>query len=312
LFTPLTGALDPSKPLPAVFQQLAEFEKAERARQSAAGGSGSGSGSGAAAPAEEADLQAMLAQFKAQMDQLAAADPSLKAAAAPSASAASAAAPASTASASAASSASASASASSASTTSSSSSSAAAAQPPLDFATSIDAAMKMLSEGAQSAMAGGAGGAGAAGAGALPNEEMLSKLFEEFEKLDPKLLDSLAAGAGAGAGAGAAGGAGAGAAAGPMGGIDALVQSMMGQMMSKDYLYPPMKDIANKVRPALPFLLWPVLTCCVGAVRFQYPEWLKANRASLSEADYKNFTKQLECFQVLLPPVINGCTLCKC
>ncbi len=64
---------------------------------------------------------------------------------------------------------------------------------------------------------------------------MLKKLFAEFEKLSESGADPLA-----GAGAGAAGGEST-----PE--MDALLSNMMNSMVSKDYLYPPMKEIADKV-----------------------------------------------------------------
>jgi peroxin-19 len=51
------------------------------------------------------------------------------------------------------------------------------------------------------------------------------------------------------------------------------VEKMMGSMLSKEYLYQPMKDIANK-----------------------YPAYLRDNEGTLSATDMANYRQQQRCF----------------
>lgn len=59
--------------------------------------------------------------------------------------------------------------------------------------------------------------------------------------------------------------------------MDSIIEKMMEQMLSKDYLYEPMKDIANK-----------------------YPAYLKENADKLTAVEKQNYEKQMLCFQRLV------------
>jgi len=61
---------------------------------------------------------------------------------------------------------------------------------------------------------------------------------------------------------------------GQEGGFDKMVEGLMSQMLSKDVLYPPIKDITNK-----------------------FPKYLEENKDSLDDAKFKEYEKQYECFQ---------------
>jgi peroxin-19 len=60
-------------------------------------------------------------------------------------------------------------------------------------------------------------------------------------------------------------------------GFESLVDSMMGQLLSKDILYQPLTDLAMK-----------------------YPEWLKRNKSSLSDNEYQNYKTQYECCKEII------------
>jgi len=53
-----------------------------------------------------------------------------------------------------------------------------------------------------------------------------------------------------------------------------MLENLMGDMLSKNMLYPPMKDLCDK-----------------------YPTWIKSNREKLSEEDLKSYENQLECLK---------------
>jgi peroxin-19 len=53
-----------------------------------------------------------------------------------------------------------------------------------------------------------------------------------------------------------------------------MIEKLMGQMLSKEYLYQPMKDIAER-----------------------YPSWLDTNKDKLSVQEFEQYTKQETCFQ---------------
>eukprot|EP00934_Nitzschia_sp_Nitz4_P007671 Nitzschia sp. Nitz4//scaffold38_size140716//110198//111094//NITZ4_003162-RA/size140716-augustus-gene-0.127-mRNA-1//1//CDS//3329550123//7661//frame0 len=57
-------------------------------------------------------------------------------------------------------------------------------------------------------------------------------------------------------------------------GSEELVDGMMSQLLSKDLMYEPMKDVADK-----------------------FPEWLEANKSKLSASDYQKYEKQYESFK---------------
>lgn len=85
-----------------------------------------------------------------------------------------------------------------------------------------------------------------------------------MEAMLTKLMADMAGGGGAG-GAGGAGG---------LDDMDGLVERMMGGMLSREYLYQPMKDIADK-----------------------YPTYIREHAAELSESDLSNYRKQQSCFE---------------
>lgn len=108
-------------------------------------------------------------------------------------------------------------------------------------------AIRMIGDGARSMPAGGPSGAGVDDANM---EAMLQKLMAEM------------------GGAGGLDGVGSDAS------MDAMVEKMMGSMLSKEYLYQPMKDIAEK-----------------------YPAYIREHQATLSETDLDNYRKQQSCFE---------------
>lgn len=59
--------------------------------------------------------------------------------------------------------------------------------------------------------------------------------------------------------------------------IDKFVETIMGQMLSKDYLYQPIKELADK-----------------------YPAYLASNREKLAEAELTNYEKQHACIQKIV------------
>lgn len=83
----------------------------------------------------------------------------------------------------------------------------------------------------------------------VPNAEDLSKMFESF---------------------GLGGGVGEGEEAG-MSGLFPLMQVMLENILSKEVLYPPMKEITDK-----------------------YPDWLADHRSSLPEEEYERYNKQYD------------------
>ncbi|PSC68797.1 Metal transporter Nramp3 [Micractinium conductrix] len=95
---------------------------------------------------------------------------------------------------------------------------------------------------------------------------------DEMMRLLAKHLGALGSGAGdstGAAGGGAAGAGGGGGGGGPPPEMSSLVDSIMHQLLSKEVLYQPMKDIGDK-----------------------YPGWLVANKDALSGEDYGRYEKQ--------------------
>jgi peroxin-19 len=121
---------------------------------------------------------------------------------------------------------------------------------------SLDKAMDMISsvaKNAQSSM--GAGGGG--------NEnDMLEKLFAQFEQLSREE---------------GGGGGGLGGLAGGEGGMDGVIEKMMSELMSKEYLYEPMKDVCER-----------------------YPTWLKDNKSKVTAEDFAKYEQQYSCFQKIM------------
>jgi len=119
---------------------------------------------------------------------------------------------------------------------------------------SIEQAIKMIAEGANKDKS------SAAGAGGLGSE---SEMDEMFAKLMKELGDTELGGAAAGAGA-----------SGMEGSMDAMIEKLMSSMLSKDVLYPAMKDIEEK-----------------------FPQWLSDNKSKLPADEYEKYVKQHECLQ---------------
>jgi peroxin-19 len=80
---------------------------------------------------------------------------------------------------------------------------------PKDFNESLEAAMRMISEGAQEIKTGNSGEGG--------DDEFLEKLLEQFKGMDPN----------------------------DQGSMDQMVETMMAEMLSKETLYPPIKHIVT-------------------------------------------------------------------
>ncbi|KAK0553792.1 Peroxisome chaperone and import receptor [Tilletia horrida] len=100
--------------------------------------------------------------------------------------------------------------------------------PPADFAEAIKATMAKLRESDSNASKGGAGGAGGLGglgADGMPSDEELARLFEAL-----------------GSGAGGQGGEGE-----PE--LAKMLENMMGELLSKDILYEPLKELRDKYPP---------------------------------------------------------------
>lgn len=139
---------------------------------------------------------------------------------------------------------------------SSSSGSANGSSPASDGGDALAKAMKLIADGAknvQKSMGPGSGGASGGGEG----DDMLEKLFQEFEKMS---RDE--------AGGGSAGG-------GPANGdVDKMVEKMMQELVSKEYLYEPMKDVCDR-----------------------YPKWLEENKGKHSNEDYDKYVQQYGCFK---------------
>lgn len=73
------------------------------------------------------------------------------------------------------------------------------------------------------------------------------------------------------------------------GGSDLLpfMQGMMEQLLSKEILYPSLKELADK-----------------------YPKWLEEHTATLSSSDLEKYTKQSELIQKVINNVYNYIILC--
>lgn len=111
-------------------------------------------------------------------------------------------------------------------------------------------ALRMISDGARSMPA---GAAPAAGFDDANMEAMFAKLMADM---------------------GGAGGLGADGSAGSDASLDAMVEQMMGSMLSKDHLYEPMKAIAAK-----------------------YPEYIREHESTLTALELTNYRAQQSCFE---------------
>jgi hypothetical protein len=84
-------------------------------------------------------------------------------------------------------------------------------------------------------------------------DELLSKFMAEFEQSNANNSNSSSS---------------------TNGGMDSMIEKLMGQMLSKEMLYQPMKDISER-----------------------YPEWLVKNKSKLSIKEYELYIKQENCFK---------------
>ncbi|GAB5030273.1 peroxisomal biogenesis factor 19 [Nannochloropsis oceanica] len=111
---------------------------------------------------------------------------------------------------------------------------------------------------------GGEGGKEAGEGKEMIDDAFLSKLVEEFDKL----------GAGFGDGGGGKEGGGEACDGGNEGGTDAMVDTMVRQLLAKDLMYPPLKEVVR-----------------------QFPGWLEANKGKVEEEVYKKHEKQYFLFE---------------
>lgn len=83
---------------------------------------------------------------------------------------------------------------------------------------------------------------------------------------------------------------------GDEGNILPIMQSIMQNLLSKEVLYPSLKEITTKVcvflieLPLSPVYCYSATHNCLSP--FQYPEWLDANKPSLSPEDYQRYEQQ--------------------
>lgn len=70
--------------------------------------------------------------------------------------------------------------------------------------------------------------------------------------------------------------------------FQAAMEGMVQQLIAKDTLYDPMKELRERV---CTFVLTPPL------IMTQYPVWLKENEKKLAVEDYQRYIKQYECVQ---------------
>ena len=135
----------------------------------------------------------------------------------------------------------------------------------------------------------GASGADTGNLDTIP-DDLLEKLAAQFGGMEgleglegllpPELLGGRSGGGGGGSGGGggprscSSSGGAPGITGGEFPGMASLVDTIMHQLLSKDVLYQPMKDIGNK-----------------------YPEWLAANKESLDPEQYKQYEEQYEYIQ---------------
>ncbi|KAG7668823.1 hypothetical protein KSW81_003842 [Nannochloris sp. 'desiccata'] len=134
----------------------------------------------------------------------------------------------------------------------------------------------------QAAFSGAEGGGEEGDLENIPND-LLEKLaaqlrgmegMEGLEGLLPPELLGAAGGGGVNAAAGLESGSGVPNSGNEFPGMASLVDTIMHQLLSKDVLHQPMKDIGNK-----------------------YPEWLAANKSSLDVEKYKQYEEQYEYIQ---------------
>jgi len=131
------------------------------------------------------------------------------------------------------------------SSSSSSSSSSASTRDP--FEAGVDRALQMLMQGLESTSPAGSSSSSSAGPTPGPDEEAFRKMMVDLDALSGK---------------------------GDPSELDKMVESMMSQMMSKEFLYHPIKDVTDK-----------------------YPGWLAEQKNKQPREELTKYEKQYECFQ---------------
>jgi hypothetical protein len=79
--------------------------------------------------------------------------------------------------------------------------------------------------------------------------------------------------------------------------FNASIENMMKQLLAKDVMYTPMKQICEKVRHVRALCVWGSGPCLVCG---QFPEWLAANESKLERSAYETYGRQFQCFQRLV------------
>jgi peroxin-19 len=124
---------------------------------------------------------------------------------------------------------------------------------PVDFQAAMAQTLKMMQQGEQQATA-------------TIGPQPAKKGGDDMQMMEALLGDVMKSIGGAGA-AGANGGATGG--PGLPGNMDSMLEKMMGEMMSKENLYAPLSEMANK-----------------------YPGWLRENKATLTSKQYADYESQ--------------------
>ncbi|CAG8536952.1 13839_t:CDS:2 [Dentiscutata heterogama] len=85
------------------------------------------------------------------------------------------------------------------------------------------------------------------------------------------------------------------------GGMDKVLEWMMETLATKDYLYEPMKEFAQKVDNHYFDVIAASLYNRHGCtIYFKYPKWLEENKSKVSEEDYERYEKQSEYIQKII------------
>ena len=118
---------------------------------------------------------------------------------------------------------------------------------------------------------GDASGLGGEGEGNnIFDEAFLNKLMDEFDRLGAGFDGEGGAGVGGGGGGGAGGGGG-------EAGTDSMVDAMVRQLLAKDLMYPPLKEVTK-----------------------QFPAWLKTNKGKVEEGLYAKYESQSALFESIV------------
>ncbi|CAG8792219.1 25336_t:CDS:2 [Gigaspora margarita] len=85
------------------------------------------------------------------------------------------------------------------------------------------------------------------------------------------------------------------------GGMDKVLEWMMETLATKDYLYEPMKEFAQKVDNHYFDVIAASLYNRHGCtIYFKYPKWLEENKSKVSKEDYERYEKQSEYIQKII------------